>query len=153
MLAVSHDRYFINRCFGKLWSIDHGRFSSFSGNYEYYKEKQAERAAQVQQQAAAAVPAAALSAAGSNRSQTAKPAASKAGNTASAAPDRKPRPAIAWEQDIADAESVLAGIDAQMMDPQAASDAQRLAELHAAREAAQQKLDDLYSGWLSETES
>ncbi|MFD1909098.1 ribosomal protection-like ABC-F family protein [Paenibacillus rhizoplanae] len=39
VLAVSHDRYFINRCFGKLWHIDGVRFSSFSGNYEYYKEK------------------------------------------------------------------------------------------------------------------
>ncbi|WP_238655033.1 ribosomal protection-like ABC-F family protein [Paenibacillus piscarius] len=153
VLAVSHDRYFINRCFGKLWSIDHGRFSAFSGNYEYYKEKQAERAAQVQQQAAA--PASAASAAGSTRS---RPAASKApalqnGGITAAAPSRKPRPAAAWEQDIAAAESQLAEIDAQMMDPQAASDAQRLAELHAAREDAQQRLDELYSGWLSETES
>ncbi|WP_459213570.1 ribosomal protection-like ABC-F family protein [Paenibacillus sonchi] len=45
VLAVSHDRYFINRCFGKLWSIAEGRFTAFSGNYEYYKEKQAEKAA------------------------------------------------------------------------------------------------------------
>lgn len=157
VLAVSHDRYFINRCFGKLWSIDHGRFSSFSGNYEYYKEKQAERAAQAQQQAAAAAaaPASASSAAGSTRSRSALAAAPKAEGTsaAAAAPSRKPRPAAAWEQDIAAAESQLAEIDAQMMDPQAAGDAQRLAELHAEREAAQQKLDDLYSGWLSETES
>ncbi|WP_340021922.1 ABC-F type ribosomal protection protein [Paenibacillus sp. FSL K6-1096] len=154
VLAVSHDRYFINRCFGKLWSIDHGRFSSFSGNYEYYKEKQAERAAQAQQQAAAA-PASASSAAGSTRSRSAQAAAPKAEGTAAAAaaPSRKPRPAAAWEQDIAAAESQLAGIDAQMLDPQLASDAQRLAELHAAREAAQQKLDELYSGWLSEAES
>lgn len=52
VLAVSHDRYFINRCFGKLWHIDGGRFSSFSGNYEYYKEKLAEHAEAAQRQEA-----------------------------------------------------------------------------------------------------
>lgn len=143
VLAVSHDRYFINRCFGKLWNIDGGRFSSFSGNYEYYKEKQAEKAAAAERQAAAA--------AGSAAAAVIKP--HPAGGAASAAPSRKPRPAVSWEQDIAAAEAQLSVIDGEMLNPRFASDSGKLAELMTARDAAQQKLDDLYSSWLSEADN
>ncbi|WNS40894.1 ribosomal protection-like ABC-F family protein [Paenibacillus sp. MMS20-IR301] len=151
VLAVSHDRYFINRCFGKLWTIEGGRFSSFSGNYEYYKEKQA--GAAVQPSAAgkpagrADIPfkAKASPAANGVRSRSSE-------HSASGAASRKPRPAAAWEQDIAAAEARLASIDAEMLDPQHASDALKLAGLQETRDGAQQQLDDLYSSWLSEAD-
>ncbi|QUL56205.1 ABC-F family ATP-binding cassette domain-containing protein [Paenibacillus tritici] len=167
VLAVSHDRYFINRCFGKLWSIHSGQFSSFSGNYEYYKEKQAEQAAAAQRKAVASEPSAAGGikprAAAGTAAQTAPASAGTdaaarrrnnggkpSGEAASAGPNRKPRPAASWEQDIAAVESRLARIDAEMLDPELASDAQRLAELQGTRDAVQQELDDLYSSWLNE---
>ncbi|NOU79521.1 ABC-F type ribosomal protection protein [Paenibacillus sp. LMG 31459] len=141
VLAVSHDRYFINRCFAKLWNINSGQFSSFSGNYEYYKEKQAEKAAAAERQATAGSTAAAVS----------KPR--PAGGAASAVPSRKPRPAASWEQDIAAVEAQLSVIDGEMLNPRFASDSGKLAELMTARDAAQQKLDDLYSSWLSEADN
>lgn len=147
VLAVSHDRYFINRCFGKLWCIEGGRFSAFPGNYEYYKEKQAERDAS-----------AGLSAAGSKPRSAAEPnlqaeSVPVSGSALSAAPLRKPRPAVSWEQDIAAAEAQLGLIDAEMLNPQLASNAEKLTELQGTRDAVQQKLDDLYTGWLSEAGS
>ncbi|WP_036642567.1 ATP-binding cassette domain-containing protein, partial [Paenibacillus durus] len=44
VLAVSHDRYFINRCFRSIWALEDGTLSVFPGNYEYFKEKRAEQA-------------------------------------------------------------------------------------------------------------
>ncbi|WP_025701552.1 ATP-binding cassette domain-containing protein, partial [Paenibacillus forsythiae] len=41
VLAVSHDRYFINRCFGSIWALEDRSLSVFPGNYEYFKEKRA----------------------------------------------------------------------------------------------------------------
>jgi chemotaxis protein CheY-P-specific phosphatase CheC len=40
-----------------------------------------------------------------------------------------------------------------MLNPLFASDSGKLAELMTARDAAQQKLDDLYSSWLSEADN
>lgn len=45
VLAVSHDRYFINRLFGKLWTIEQGEFTVYRGGYAYYREKRAEKLA------------------------------------------------------------------------------------------------------------
>ncbi|WP_042200154.1 ribosomal protection-like ABC-F family protein [Paenibacillus camerounensis] len=137
VLAVSHDRYFINRCFGKLWSIEGGRFHAFNGNYEYYKEKQAERAA-------SGTPADNRNSPGGKSTQP------KA--TAPAAIPRKQRSAAAWEQDIAAAEEQLRRIDAAMLAPAIASDAVKLAELQLSRDSAQTELDELYTAWMNEAE-
>lgn len=136
VLAVSHDRYFINRCFGKLWSIAEGRFTAFSGNYEYYKEKQAEKAA------------AGLSS-DSGKRLLQPDNAPKSGSNPS---EGKPRPSGYWEERIATAEEQLGSIDAEMLDPQISSDADRLAGLQLLRDAAQEKLDELYACWMRETD-
>lgn len=151
VLAVSHDRYFINRCFSKLWSIADGKFSAFSGNYEYYKEKQSEKAA------------AATVLKPSGKAASSEPQGSLAdsqpsgdtgfGASPSAAASRKPRPKIPWEEEIAAVEAQLALIDADMLDPLSVSDAERLAALQFSRNALQEKLDTLYAGWLNETDN
>lgn len=146
VLAVSHDRYFINRCFGKLWSIDNGRFTSFSGNYEYYKEKQAELQSNLQPPAQAAGTA-------DSRSGTTAKTASRSERPAHPVSSRKQRSVLSWEQEIAAAEAELSSVDAEMLDPVNASDAVKLAELQSMRDAAQAKLDDLYAGWLNEAEA
>ncbi|KWX70321.1 ABC transporter ATP-binding protein [Paenibacillus riograndensis] len=139
VLAVSHDRYFINRCFGKLWSIAEGRFTAFSGNYEYYKEKQAEKAA-----------AAGLSSDSGKRQLQPQP--DNAPKSGSCPSEGKSRPPGYWEERIATAEEQLGSIDAEMLDPQISSDADRLAELQLLRDAAQEKLDELYACWMHETD-
>ncbi|UQZ35358.1 ABC transporter ATP-binding protein [Paenibacillus sp. PK3_47] len=164
VLAVSHDRYFINRCFGKVWAIEGGQFSAFSGNYEYYKEKQAEKTAagtpagssgiritapaqpEASLKAAAHTAFAVHSASSSNKQQESDSRRSSS--------SRKPyTKAVAWEQEIAAAETQLSGIDAEMLDPAIASDAAKLAELQLSRNAAQEKLDELYAGWMSDAEN
>lgn len=144
VLAVSHDRYFINRCFGKLWSIEHGRFYAFNGNYEYYKEKQAGK------NTASAAPASEAQTAGATAGSLLKP--DSGSGSASASSSRNPRAAALREQEIAAAEERLSRIDAEMLDPGIASDALKLAELQLLRDAAQAKLDDLYAVWMNEAE-
>lgn len=127
VLAVSHDRYFINRLFHKIWTIDKGRFGVFEGNYEYYKEKLAEKvvaASTLQEQK----PQRTLT----NRVTTSQPT---------------------WEKDIAESEKQIEGIDAMMLDPRMSNDAIGLAELQQQRDTVQEKLDQLYAGWLNANES
>lgn len=155
VLAVSHDRYFINRCFGKLWAIEDGQFSAFSGNYEYYKEKQAEKAA-------VSSAAGSVSTRGGAPAQTeasVKPTSPKmpqesdSSLSPSANSSRKPRTrTVSWEQEIAAAEDQLSRIDTEMLDPAIASDAANLAGLQLTRNAAQEKLDELYSGWMNDAD-
>ncbi len=37
LLAVSHDRYFLNKCVGRILEIEDGKLYSYQGNYEAYK--------------------------------------------------------------------------------------------------------------------
>ncbi|GGD89077.1 ribosomal protection-like ABC-F family protein [Paenibacillus nasutitermitis] len=39
VLAISHDRYFINRLAKRVWELKQGRIAAYLGNYEDYKEK------------------------------------------------------------------------------------------------------------------
>lgn len=41
VLVVSHDRYFIDRIADKIVEVDHGKVTSFTGNYSSYSEKKA----------------------------------------------------------------------------------------------------------------
>ncbi|WP_211747977.1 ribosomal protection-like ABC-F family protein [Paenibacillus sp. Marseille-Q4541] len=43
ILAVSHDRYFINRLAEKVWSLDSGKLSTYLGNYDDYAAKRNEQ--------------------------------------------------------------------------------------------------------------
>ncbi|MRN52021.1 ribosomal protection-like ABC-F family protein [Paenibacillus monticola] len=158
VLAVSHDRYFINRLFHKLWSIEEGKFTAFSGNYEYYKEKQAEKAAaseylkeagysKTASQSASQLIAQADNSARRERAQRSSSA------RASSPASRKSRSQTSWEQDIAEAEQLLGMIDANMLDPLISSDAEGLIQLQQQRDAAQAKLDELYTSWLIASEN
>ncbi|MNB70504.1 putative ABC transporter ATP-binding protein [compost metagenome] len=146
VLAVSHDRYFINRCFSTIWSIGGGTFTSFPGSYDYFKEKQAERRI-----AAAPAP----SSESGDRAAANRIHAQAAADPAAPAPRRKSSPArdaAYWEQAIGDAESRLKELDTAMLQPELASDAERLAALHAEREELAREIDILYAEWAESPE-
>src|SRR5690606_30635179 len=44
ILAVSHDRYFLNKLFDKMYWIDDKEVHCFGGNYQYARDKMAEKA-------------------------------------------------------------------------------------------------------------
>jgi len=42
ILAISHDRYFINRLAQRIWELQDGKLTSYLGDYDHYKEKRIE---------------------------------------------------------------------------------------------------------------
>uniref|UniRef100_UPI0004724145 ribosomal protection-like ABC-F family protein n=1 Tax=Paenibacillus zanthoxyli TaxID=369399 RepID=UPI0004724145 len=149
VLAVSHDRYFINRCFRSIWALEDGSLSVFPGNYEYFKEKRAEQAAARAAASAGSGAHASPGKAASARNVAApemKPGGAQSGSGSPRS--RNVRSAAEWESEIAEGEKLLQAIEARMLDPQLSSDADRLAGLYAEREALQSKLDALYAAWM-----
>ncbi|MEC0264280.1 ribosomal protection-like ABC-F family protein [Paenibacillus anseongense] len=142
VLAVTHDRYFINRLSQKIWELDQGRITVYLGSFDDYKAKSAQlRAAQARK--ADAAPVTKSAGAGS------KAAAAKAEPHVASAPRGKSRSTAAFarerlERDIAEAEARLGGLDQALENPAP----EELSRLWAEREAAQGDLDRLYAEWI-----
>ncbi|MEY8739367.1 ATP-binding cassette domain-containing protein [Bacillales bacterium AN1005] len=45
VLAISHDRYFVNRLASRVWELENGQMTAYLGDYEAYREKKLERKA------------------------------------------------------------------------------------------------------------
>ncbi|WP_145044697.1 ribosomal protection-like ABC-F family protein [Paenibacillus xylanexedens] len=45
VLAISHDRYFVNRLASRVWELENGQMTTYLGDYEAYREKKLERKA------------------------------------------------------------------------------------------------------------
>ncbi|MBA2942983.1 ABC-F family ATP-binding cassette domain-containing protein [Paenibacillus sp. CGMCC 1.16610] len=142
VLAVTHDRYFINRLSQKIWELDQGRITVYLGSFDDYKAKSTQlRAAQARK--ADAAPVTKSAGAGS------KAAAAKAEPHVASAPRGKSRSTAAFarerlERDIAEAEARLGGLDQALENPAP----EELSRLWAEREAAQEDLDKLYAEWI-----
>ncbi|PUA38109.1 ABC transporter ATP-binding protein [Paenibacillus elgii] len=142
VLAISHDRYFINRLAGRIWELDHGRITVYLGSFDEYQEKRKQRGSSGVQSGAAASPAAV-------KAKVAVPAAAQGRtNGRGKAPDRE-RERDTLERAIVQAEERLAALDAAMQEQEAGADASSLSERWAEREAAQEELDRLYEQWLA----
>ncbi|MUG85172.1 ATP-binding cassette domain-containing protein [Paenibacillus timonensis] len=132
LLAVSHDRYFINKVAGQVWALAGGRLTVSLGGYEDYRAELARKTA----------------AAGAGGD-----AAAGAGGDAAAGAARKPGAGPAsvrkLEADYAAAEAELAAVDAAMQAPEAACDAARLAELQERRDALQLRADELLQQYVT----
>ncbi|MEC0126408.1 ribosomal protection-like ABC-F family protein [Paenibacillus pabuli] len=58
VLAISHDRYFVNRLASRVWELEDGQMTAYLGDYEAYREKKLDlqaRAAVASQHTAAVV--------------------------------------------------------------------------------------------------
>lgn len=42
VLAISHDRYFVNRMASRVWELENGEMTTYLGDYEAYREKKLE---------------------------------------------------------------------------------------------------------------
>lgn len=142
VLAISHDRYFINRLAGRIWELDHGRITVYLGSFDEYQEKRKQRSSWGVQSGAVASPVA-------EKAKAAVPAAAQGRtNGRGKAPDRE-RERDTLERAIVQAEERLAALDAAMQEQEAGADARSLSERWAEREAAQEELDRLYEQWLA----
>ncbi|MGG3282791.1 ribosomal protection-like ABC-F family protein [Paenibacillus solani] len=48
VLAISHDRYFVNQVSGKVWDLHQGKLQVYHGNYDDFRDKKAQLEASLQ---------------------------------------------------------------------------------------------------------
>ncbi len=138
ILAVSHDRYFLDKIADRVVELDDGALSEYLGNYSYYRSQKQLAA----RQAAAAKPAAAKPAA--------KPAATQVSPRKRKADEEKA--ARKLESDIAALEAALADFEAKINDPATYGDPAAARQLAADYAAAKEELDAKYEQWIALTE-
>lgn len=162
LLAISHDRYFINKVAGQVWSLEDGSMTVTPGDYDDYRAERARRGT------AAAAEAAAPSAGdrgGNARAQQSPGSGTQRGaagaeqalpphHRADAGQRRQgkganPAAVQRLEREIAAAEAELAAVDAAMLEPHNARDAGRLSELLAEREGSSGRLDRLLEQYFA----
>lgn len=178
LLAVSHDRYFINKVASQVWALEGGRLSVTLGGYDDFRAELArkeagragsEPARQSGEPPGTAGQAARLGGAGDagaapeGRSTpaaaapgTSSPVARATGGEApggraasGARPPANPASVRKLEADIAAAEAELAAAEAAMQAPEVACDAARLAELLELRERWQLRVDALLTQYVA----
>ncbi|MBP1966298.1 ABC-F family ATP-binding cassette domain-containing protein [Paenibacillus aceris] len=152
VLAVTHDRYFMNRLSQKIWELHQGRITVYLGSFDDYKAKSAQLR-EVDARAGAGAEARAGARAAGARAEAkagarAKPEA-EAKPRVDAASRGKSRSSAAFtrmklEREIAEAETLLSGLDQALENPAA----DELNRLWAEREATQAELDQLYAEWI-----
>jgi len=130
LLLVSHDRYFIDRFAGRVWTIQDQHIADFKGGYQEYLAH-LERKAQL---------------------KNAKPPAPEP--TAAPKPDKPKRPGGTkyLEKEVAAAERAVAKAEEEMDElacaiDDAASDYLKLQELYEKREELENNIAHLYAIW------
>ena len=157
-LAVSHDRYFLDKVANCTLELADGRLTEYSGNYSYYlMKKEAEREAEEEarleaeeaarkaaDKKAAARPAEVQKAA---EEKAAAQARAEAGKIQSMSDAKRTEMIQRAEAEIAMAEAELKGLEFQMNRPDIQADpaeSQRIAEEYAAKE---QEIEERYAKW------
>ena len=138
LLAVSHDRYFINRLADRILELTHDGISSVSGNYDDYLAFCARRPV--------AEPVAV-----SLQTAVEKPKENEyVKKKAEQAEARKKQARLSRiESEIAQKEEETEALAALFSDPEVASDFARVAEISAQLEALKTAVDALYEEWDS----
>ncbi len=133
IVAVSHDRYFLDKVADRVVELDGGRLTEYLGDYSYYRRQKTL----------------------ADRQAAARPAAKPAATRPQAARRRPPDTAKAarrLEEEIAGLEAELAACEAALNDPATHGDpetSRQAADRYAACKAA---LDAKYEEWLALTD-
>ncbi|CAM3351706.1 MULTISPECIES: ribosomal protection-like ABC-F family protein [Saccharibacillus] len=138
ILAVSHDRFFINRIAQRVWSLESGELVSTLGGYDDYRaeRQKAQRTAEERSGAQGA---------GAGGAKPGEGSGSRNGGQ-SEAPRLDP---AKLERDIAELEVRAAELGAALADPAHALEAHRLSEWLAEQDATQARIDALTEAWLA----
>ncbi|MFC4100586.1 ribosomal protection-like ABC-F family protein [Paenibacillus xanthanilyticus] len=158
LLAITHDRYFINRLAEKVWVLEQGRITAYLGGYDDYEAERGRRKATESgetEPVGAGVHTAREADSPSESDATSSHAQTRAvsGDGASVRPDRKSKPNLALrerlERKIAQAEERLARLDEALSGERVSGDHAETERVWTQRETEQQELDRLYERWLA----
>ncbi|NEW09265.1 ABC-F type ribosomal protection protein [Paenibacillus sp. SYP-B3998] len=147
VLAVTHDRYFMNRLSRKIWELDQGRITVFLGNFDDYKEKSKQLlvknyshslGSEVKPASAPCV----------KRPEVAIPAVKREKSKTGMQPRKEQ-----LEKCIAEEEKNLVSMDQLLQERAKEPDADELSRLWAEREVVQERLNLLYEHWMQVEET
>lgn len=140
ILAVSHDRYFINKLATRILEMNKNELIDLEGNYSYFQEHKA-RLKKAEQQ---------------NASAEAKVTEAKQDYLSAKeekARQRKLEKQLKdTESEIEQVEARLAAIETEMLSEEVASDHVKLGQLHEEQARLQTRLEELYALWGELTE-
>lgn len=135
VLYVSHDRYFINATATRILELKARKITNFMGNYAYYLEKYDILGAKEAPK-------------DSKNTQSGEGRANwKASREEQAVLRKKQNELKHVEASIEELENEVNEINAQISQPDIASDANRLIALHSRQVECEKKLSDLYAKW------
>lgn len=134
ILAVSHDRYFINKLATRILELDSNSIIDLSGGYSYYQEHRSRLRKERQADSAESR----ISASKLER-MTSKEEKSRQRKLEKQLNDT--------EQEIGEIEARLSAIESVMSSEEAASDHVRLLALHEEQDRLKARLEELYSLW------
>ena len=134
ILYVSHDRYFINKTATRILELTNQTFVNYIGNYDYYLEKKDILSGPT--------------AVSEEEADTSSQKVDWKRQKEEQAQIRKRQNELKkTETSISELEKTIAGIDAQLSDPEIATNVERLVELDKEKQEAQKELDLLYERW------
>ncbi|MBD8500065.1 ribosomal protection-like ABC-F family protein [Paenibacillus arenosi] len=142
VLAISHDRYFINRLAKRVWEMKAGTVSTYEGNYDDFKVKRAELLALEYTLA-------------SNHESHEHVMPAQRDNTKKTAADEKSRQVRSHERKLEQLESEIAVlekniscVDEEMLQLNQGGDAAQLESLWRKKEELQTNLDGCLERWI-----
>ncbi len=141
VIAVSHDRYFLNKTATKIFELNHDGITRFEGGYDYYEEKRAEIGSGKQY----------LNELGGEKKSQDTPAASadeRARRKKQQAEERRQKRELEkLENRIEELEKLIEELHEKMCEPEILADVKKLSDFDEKIQILQAELDDLYEKW------
>ncbi|MDY6269108.1 MAG: ABC-F family ATP-binding cassette domain-containing protein [Selenomonadaceae bacterium] len=169
-IAVSHDRYFLDKVANCTLVLENGGLTEYTGNYSYYRQRveaeeaaaaeereEQERLAKIEEKRAKEKERAARKKAGTpvpeKTHEKKKEDAALLGSIQSMSDTKRQEAIDRAEAEIAMAEAELKGIEYEMNDPAAQADLEKSQQLADAYAAKQVEIEQRYAKWERLTEA
>lgn len=138
VVAISHDRYFLNNFANKIWEMKKDGITEFLGNYDYYVQKNLELSSPVEEKLEMTI--------------TERKALQKEERRQINERKRRRLETEKLENKIADIEEKISEIDKNLSNPEISSDYENVLRLGKERELLSKELEDTYEQWLKSQE-
>ncbi|SDX21223.1 ABC transporter [Paenibacillus sp. CF384] len=136
ILAISHDRYFINRLANKVWELDRAALTVYLGAYDDYAEKRKQLRTEESQPLAV-------------KKEAYPVKRNQAADHYAHSPSKQPKPNTEkLEQQISQLEARLAEMDMELNEKSEQIGVDELAQRWREREQVQEQLNDIYTKWM-----
>lgn len=156
-LAVSHDRYFLEKVGNVTFEIENGKLTEYNGSYGYYREKKTELVAESENLIPQKISATPKNTEKNlqKKENIEEKSTSKAKNKAYAnlTEDKKAQMLLKAEAEIAMAEAELKMLEIEMNDPALQTDLKKSAEIAKAYEEKTEEIEKRYEEWEALTEA